>query len=294
VPRSPRLDAPGLVHHVVTRGIERRRIFIDDDDRLDLLERLSAVLPQAAIECLTWALMDNHFHLVLRTRAAPLARAMARVLTGYALHFNRRHARVGHLFQNRYYSRPVRTDPELIAVIAYVHRNPLAAGIVDSPRALAAHPWTGHAALMGAVEPWPFHTVGRALRVFGASAPEARRELAHWLTRAEPGLIEDGAAPREDEAVADPAPHDDAPADVAGLIEAVCLRLAIEPQALALGRRTAPVATGRAVIAYLAARRGWSLVRLGPQLGVRPDGLYRTLERGRKAVLDRSELAGLA
>jgi hypothetical protein len=197
------------------------------------------------------------------------------------------------LFQNRYYSRPVRSDAELIAVIAYVHRNPLAAGIVDSPRALEAHPWTGHAALMGKAEARPFHAVGAALRVFGPSALEARRELLRWLTRTETSEAEDGAAVSDEEASACNRDPHGAPADVEALIDVVCRRLAIEPEALALGRRTAPVATGRAVIAYLAARRGWSLARLGPRVGVRPDGLYQAVERGRKAVLERPEFADL-
>ena len=77
------------------RGIERRRIFHDDSDRRDLLGRLGRILPEAGMACLSWALMPNHVHLVLRTGPIPLARVMARVNTGYACAFNLRHERAG-------------------------------------------------------------------------------------------------------------------------------------------------------------------------------------------------------
>ncbi len=73
MPRGTRLDAPGCLHHVVVRGIERRAIFLDDDDRKDLLDRLAALVEKTRVEVLAWALLDNHVHLLLRTGAAPRA-----------------------------------------------------------------------------------------------------------------------------------------------------------------------------------------------------------------------------
>jgi REP-associated tyrosine transposase len=102
--RLARLDTPGVLHHIVIRGIERRGIFEDDKDREDFIERLSGLLQETTTPCYAWALMTNQVHLLLRTGGVPIASIMRRLLTGYAVRFNRRHGRYGHLFQNRYKS----------------------------------------------------------------------------------------------------------------------------------------------------------------------------------------------
>ena len=102
MPRKARIDAPGALHHIIVRGINRREIFFDDPDRDNFLNRLGDILSDSNTPCFAWALMTNHLHLLLRTGTAPIASAMRKLLTGYALNFNRRHRRHGHLFQNRY------------------------------------------------------------------------------------------------------------------------------------------------------------------------------------------------
>jgi putative transposase len=104
MPRSARIDAPGALHHIIVRGIGRRKIFDDDADRNAFLERFGAVLNDTATACFAWALIPNHFHLLLRTGQVPMSTVMRRLLTGYAMNYNRRHRRSGHLFQNRYKS----------------------------------------------------------------------------------------------------------------------------------------------------------------------------------------------
>ena len=99
MPRGPRLDAPGTLHHVMVRGIERRFIFQDDGDRGDFLARLAKLVEAGALAVYAWALLPNHAHLLVRTGTRPLPRSMRSLLTGYAGAFNRRHHRVGHLFQ---------------------------------------------------------------------------------------------------------------------------------------------------------------------------------------------------
>ena len=96
-----RFDAPGTLHDVIGRGIERREIFTDDIDRDDFIARLSRLLNETQTLCYAWALIPNHFHLLLRIGTTPLSMLMRRLLTGYAVAFNHRHQRVGHLFQNR-------------------------------------------------------------------------------------------------------------------------------------------------------------------------------------------------
>ena len=99
MPRVARLDTPGLLQHVIVRGVERREIFSDDRDRGRFVVRLSGLLEETETQCYAWALIPNHFHLLLMPVRFQLAVLMRRLLTGYAVTFNLFHGRVGHLFQ---------------------------------------------------------------------------------------------------------------------------------------------------------------------------------------------------
>ena len=149
MPRQPRLDVPGLLNYVMARGIERRDIFKDNKDRKAFLERLATVLEETQTQCYAWALIPNHFHLLLRTVQTPLSKVMRRLMTGYALTFNKRHKRSGHLFQNRYKSIVCEEDPYLLELIRYIHLNPIRAGLVKDMRELGKYPWTGHSVILG-------------------------------------------------------------------------------------------------------------------------------------------------
>ena len=149
MPRGSRLDAPGLLQHVIVRGIEKRDIFIVDEDRHNFIRRMAKLLPETGTECLAWALLTNHFHLLLRPTQKPLANFMQRLLTGYAIFFNLRHNRIGHLYQNRYKSIVCEEEIYLLELIRYIHLNPLRAGIVKDLQELDRYPWSGHAVLMG-------------------------------------------------------------------------------------------------------------------------------------------------
>ena len=149
MPRQARLDAPGVLQHVMARGIERRKIFWDDKDRSSFLERLAVILEETQTQCYAWALIPNHFHLLLRTGPTPLSKVMRRLMTGYAVTFNHRHRRAGHLFQNRYKSVVCEEDPYLLELIRYIHLNPLRAKIVVDLKALDKYVWTGHSILIG-------------------------------------------------------------------------------------------------------------------------------------------------
>ena len=94
MPRQPRLDAPGTLHHVMGRGIERTRIFQDDVDRTDFVRRLGALCRDRQLTVYAWALPPKHFHLLVRTGERPLFQSMKKLLTGYVVNFNRRHKRL--------------------------------------------------------------------------------------------------------------------------------------------------------------------------------------------------------
>jgi len=97
MPRLARLDIAGVLQHVIVRGIERRDIFTDDQDRQRFVDRFNSLLSETCVRCYAWSLLSNHFHLLLMPTATPLSSFMRRLLTGYAVSFNRRHQRSGHL-----------------------------------------------------------------------------------------------------------------------------------------------------------------------------------------------------
>ena len=99
MPRQSRLDAPGTLHHVMGRGIEKTAIFRKEEDRKDFLNRIAVLCQGKAWKVYAYALMDNHFHLLIRTDRQSLSYCMKKLLTGYVVNFNRRHKRYGHLFQ---------------------------------------------------------------------------------------------------------------------------------------------------------------------------------------------------
>ena len=88
MPRQSRIDAPGAVHHIIVRGIARKPVFKDDTDRNNFLDRFGSILIETKTPCYAWALIPNHFHLLLRTGNVPVATVMRRLLTGYAVTYN--------------------------------------------------------------------------------------------------------------------------------------------------------------------------------------------------------------
>ncbi|BDV44563.1 transposase [Geotalea uraniireducens] len=144
MPRQARIDGAGTLHHIICRGIERREIFTDDSDRDDFVLRMGTILAETSTRCYAWALILNHFHLLLQTGTVPVATVMRRLLTGYATKFNRRHGRHGHLFQNRYKSILCQEEPYLLELVRYIHLNPLRAGVVSSLEELREHRYCGN------------------------------------------------------------------------------------------------------------------------------------------------------
>jgi putative transposase len=149
MPRLARLDAPGVLHHIIIRGIERRKIFRDDKDKDNLVDRLSILLPETQTTCYAWALLSNHAHFLFRSGSSGISTLMRRLLTGYAIYFNRRYRRHGQLFQNRYKSIICQEDIYFKELVRYIHLNPLRAKIVSDIKGLNKYPYSGHTVLMG-------------------------------------------------------------------------------------------------------------------------------------------------
>jgi len=136
----------------MARGIEGADIFRTDKDRNDFLACLAEQCEAEALKVYAWALIPNHFHLLVRTGNRPIFTSMRKILTGYVVRFNRRHQRQGHLFQNRYKSIVCEEDPYLLELARYIHLNPLRAGIVRSVKELERYPWSGHSVIVGIVK----------------------------------------------------------------------------------------------------------------------------------------------
>lgn len=149
MPRQSRIDIPGLLQHVIFRGVARSDIFLDDEDRADFVRRLSLLLAETETRCYAWALLNNHVHLLLRPTRQPLASLMRRLLTGYAVSFNFRHKRSDHLFQNRCKSLVCDDEIYLLELVRYIHLNPLRAGAVKDLEELLDYRWCGHRQLLG-------------------------------------------------------------------------------------------------------------------------------------------------
>jgi REP element-mobilizing transposase RayT len=149
MPRKARLDAPGTLHHVIIRGIEKNNIVKNQDDRKDFVERVDDLAIETETAIYAWALLSNHAHLLLRSADSGLSHFMRRLLTGYAINFNLRHKRHGHLFQNRYKSILCEEDAYFRELIRYIHLNPLRANLVNSLAELDQYMWSGHSVLIG-------------------------------------------------------------------------------------------------------------------------------------------------
>jgi len=151
MPRKSRIDAPGALHHITARGIERCRIFKDQTDRNNFLDRFGEIIKATNTSCFAWALIPNHFHLLLRAGDVPIATVMRRLLTGYAVFYNRRHRRYGHLFQNRYKSILCQENAYFLELVRYIHLNPIRAKLVKDIEALDKYRFAGHSVIMGKV-----------------------------------------------------------------------------------------------------------------------------------------------
>ena len=180
MPRHARLDAPGALHHVIGRGIEGTEIFRSDGDRVDFLNRIAHLCQGGTLHVYAWALLPNHFHLLVRTGGQPLATSMRKLLTGYVVNFNRRYRRFGHLFQNRYKSIICQDDPYLLELTRYIHLNPLRAGLVQNLSELRRYAWSGHSALAGHVSR-EWQDVPEVLARFGEHANEAARRYEAFV-----------------------------------------------------------------------------------------------------------------
>lgn len=176
--RPLRIELAGGFYHVTSRGNERKAIFADAADRVSLLNLIALVCERYRWRSLAWCLMDNHYHLVCQTIQPTLSRGMRQLNGVYAQHFNRRHGRVGHLFQGRFKASLVERDSHLLEVIRYTLLNPVRAGVVTSP---SFWPWSSYLATVGAVSAPSFFERDIVLGLFERRGIEAVPRFERFL-----------------------------------------------------------------------------------------------------------------
>jgi len=180
MPRQARLDVPGALHHIMVRGIDKTDIFRDDEDKARFLERLGQNVEEGKCSVYAWVLMSNHVHILFQSGKDGISTTMRKLLTWYAQYFNRKHRRTGHLFENRYKSILCDEDNYLIALIRYIHLNPVRANIVTTLDELDRYPWSGHRTLIGKAK----HTwmdVAHVLSTFGSTRRKAVNEYRRFM-----------------------------------------------------------------------------------------------------------------
>ena len=186
MPRQARLDAPGTLHHVIIRGIEKRKIVDDRSDQNAFVERMGQTALDTDTKIYAWALMTNHAHILLKSGQPGLSKFMRRFLTGYAITYNKRHNRYGHLFQNRYKSIVCDEDVYFRELVRYIHLNPLRAKIVKNLSEFDKYPWSGHSVIMGKKKrDWQDRDY--VLRWFGKKEGEAKRVYHQYVKK---GIVE--------------------------------------------------------------------------------------------------------
>jgi REP element-mobilizing transposase RayT len=190
MPRRARLDAPGTLHHVIVRGIEKRRIVNDVADRKNFVKRLAELSADTKTSIYAWALMTNHAHILLRSSQMGLSGFMRRLLTGYAVSYNRRHRRWGYLFQNRYKSIVCDEDTYFTELVRYIHLNPLRAKLVKSLAQLDRYRWSGHGVLMGIIKN-DWQDCDYVLKYFGQKEGAAKKAYRNYVKKA----IDEGRRP---------------------------------------------------------------------------------------------------
>lgn len=132
MPRMGRILSASGIYHVMFRGNERKNVFQDEQDKVRFIDTLIAKKNEVKFNLYAYCVMDNHVHLLIKEGAEPLATTMKRIGTSYAVYYNFKHDRVGHVFQSRFKSENIESDSHLLEVLRYIHNNPVKANIVKN------------------------------------------------------------------------------------------------------------------------------------------------------------------
>ncbi len=173
-----RIEYPGALYHVTSRGNARNDVVMDDDDRKNFLSVLGSVVKRFNWLCHAYCLMDNHYHLLIETPEGNLSKGMRQLNGVYTQLYNKRHVMVGHVFQGRYKAILVEKECYLLELSRYIVLNPLRANMVKSP---AAWKWSSYAATVGLEGTADFLTTGWVLSQFGGTKKTAQESYKEFI-----------------------------------------------------------------------------------------------------------------
>jgi len=176
--RSLRIEFDGALYHVFSRGQRQEAIFVEDRDRERFMELLAEIVEKHGVRLHAYVLMGNHYHLLMDTPRGNLSRAMKGLNTGYANWFKARHKIVGSVLQGRYHAVLVDGDAYLAQVCAYIHLNPVRAGIVERPE---GYPWCSHRHYLKPRSKPSWLTTDAVLGLFGGRSARYRRYVEQWM-----------------------------------------------------------------------------------------------------------------
>jgi REP element-mobilizing transposase RayT len=190
----PRIEVPGGLYHVGSRGNDRTAIFLGDEDRRSFLRLLERTARRYGWLIHTYCLMTNHYHLLLQLSSGGLSRGMCQLNGGYALMFNARHGRSNHLFGRRFWDEPIETDSHYFEVCRYVVLNPIRAGLEE---AFGTWPWSSYRSIAGADFAPPFLATDELLARFGSTPAAARAAYISYVTEGHLQRQPPGEVPRQ-------------------------------------------------------------------------------------------------
>lgn len=176
--RPLRIEFPGALYHVTARGDRRETIFEDDKDRLVFLRTLAEVVERFNWLCQAYCLMPNHYHLLVETPDGNLSKGMRHLNGVYTQASNRRHNRIGHLFQGRFKGILIDKDSYLLELSRYIVLNPVRARMVKQPEKWK---WSSYQAMIGEVSPPSWLAIDELLAAFGKYRASARQHYKDFV-----------------------------------------------------------------------------------------------------------------
>lgn len=291
MPRGPRTDEPGLCHHITARGIEKRQIYSDDRDRRFFLAKLGELAKDTGTQVFAFALIPNHFHLLIRRNGVPVSIFMQRLLTSYALFFNKRHKRSGHLFQNRYKSFPCTDTAYFLQLIRYISLNPIRAGLVSTMEKLVWYPYSSHKYVLRPQQNGWLESKF-VLAHFGYSEQSAKRAYLQFIAEdldlaSENRPLEGNERPERPQATSLSSQFADSAVDrdLDSLMKEICMTHSLTRAELLGSAKRRNIARARSLLAYrLASEIGLSGSEIGRRLSVTRSAASKMIYRGGRLI----------
>jgi len=299
MPRSPRYNFPGAIHHVILRGNQGRPIFYSDYDRVKCCLLIQEVMERYGHRIHGFCLMSNHIHLAMQQGSAKLSTAMQNFTFRYAQRVNRFRDEIGHVFQGRFKSILVDKANYLAKLVRYIHLNPVRAGIVKRPE---DYKWSGHNSYLG-IDSVAWVERDYVLKMYSEDRDTAVKRYIDFVyagigneseinfqTGMQSGIIGDDSFINMvlDEKKELGSKFDDSTITLTALLEHICIKYNVTEIEIASESKIRELTHVRAVISLLARDEGLSLIDIAKRLKRDPGGLSRLANKLHRASKDSS------